>query len=177
MKGFKEFKGNKRVKWVHCELVGCAAAWLQQDYAVVITELTTGYGEQPDAIGFGYHGNTAIIECKATRADFKSDAKKLFRKHPERGMGTRRYYMCMPGLIKPEELPEGWGLLYVHKTQVRRPQPSASFASRNTVSEMALLVSALRRIGQNPPEGVKVRAYTYSPHEELKATIGVKELP
>lgn len=28
-------------------------------------------------------------------------------------MGDYRYYCCPKGLIKPEELPLGWGLLYV----------------------------------------------------------------
>ena len=44
---------------------------------------------------------------------FLADRSKPHRLNPEMGMGKYRYYICPTGLIKPEELPEKWGLIYV----------------------------------------------------------------
>ncbi|WP_380092111.1 hypothetical protein [Deinococcus cellulosilyticus] len=71
--------------------------------------------EFPDVIGFRQWW-TVIIECKISRADFLADAKKPHRVRVQqgirKGMGNYRLYACPTGLIKPEELPEKWGLLY-----------------------------------------------------------------
>lgn len=76
------------------------------------------YGENPDVFGIrhGMHGNgvgTFLLEAKTSRSDFLVDKNKPHRLHPESGMGKYRYYICPTGLIKPEELPEKWGLIYV----------------------------------------------------------------
>lgn len=76
------------------------------------------YGENPDVFGIrhGMHGNgvgTFLLEAKTSRSDFLADKNKPHRLHPESGMGKYRYYICPTGLIKPEELPEKWGLIYV----------------------------------------------------------------
>ena len=63
--------------------------------------------EIPDAIGWLYTGHSRVIECKASRADFKADARKLRCG----GMGNRRYYLAEGGLIRPDELTDGWGLI------------------------------------------------------------------
>ncbi len=54
-----------------------------------------------------------MIETKISRSDFLADAKKPFRINPDEGIGEYRYYACPTGLIKPEELPDKWGLIYV----------------------------------------------------------------
>lgn len=73
------------------------------------------YGENPDVFGVrhGRNGATFLLEAKTSRADFLADKLKPHRVNPERGMGKYRYYICPTGLIKPEELPEKWGLIYV----------------------------------------------------------------
>ena len=76
------------------------------------------YGENPDVFGVR-HGldrngiGTFLLEAKISRSDFLADRSKPHRINPEKGMGKYRYYICPTGLIKPEELPDKWGLIYV----------------------------------------------------------------
>ena len=96
----------------HDELVIIAGKWLHKfGCGVVFEEFGTG-PEIPDAIGFKF-GYSILIECKTSRADFLADFKKPHRIDPEFGMGNYRLFICEKNLILPEELPNGWGLLYV----------------------------------------------------------------
>jgi len=106
----------------HKSLTALAVKWLKRPNSqgghgciVSASELRSGYdGEIPDAIGFRINGNTVIsvvVEAKATRADFLADKHK---KHRLSGMGRYRYYICPTGLIRVDELPEKWGLIYAN---------------------------------------------------------------
>lgn len=114
----------------------------------------THNGEQPDAIGWR-DSVSLLIECKASRADFLADKKKRFRIEAADGMGEWRFYMCPPGLIKPDELPFGWGLLYCHPKKVERVHGIPTncqlwnhrpFEQANKRCELQLMYSALRRM-------------------------------
>ena len=107
-------------EWTHAALVLRAARWLKnnQRCGVVLVEPQSFQAEIPDAIGW-VRQSSFLIECKATRADFLSDAKKTFRRRPERGMGEFRYYMTPVGLIDKSELPDRWGLIEVHGRRSR----------------------------------------------------------
>lgn len=78
-----------------------------------------GLKENPDAIGWRYgwglceYEGSILIECKTSRADFKKDFQKKFRLNQHEGIGNWRFYMCPTDIIKPDELPEKWGLIYV----------------------------------------------------------------
>ena len=132
----------------HKELIARAEKWLMntKGCSFCFTELTCWAPEVPDAIGWkSCHSH--LVECKTSRADFQSDAKKMVRQFPYLGMGVYRYYMTVHKLITPEELPRQWGLLYVYKNQVRMIKDPISFkVSDATVQEMPLLMSALRRV-------------------------------
>ncbi|MFD2163700.1 hypothetical protein ACFSJU_14920 [Paradesertivirga mongoliensis] len=146
----------------HKDLILPAYRWVLKNGScgVAFKELNTIAGEYPDVIGFGSWGNSVLLECKATRSDFLCDKKKSFRKYPERGMGKYRYYVCPTGLIKKEELPDGWGLIYVdHKFKARcvyNPYNRYMGASgmqlghpgfkQNLQAEHSLMYSALRRL-------------------------------
>ncbi|MCX8596782.1 hypothetical protein J3U31_02710 [Gilliamella sp. B3486] len=78
-----------------------------------------GTGEKPDAIGFR-NNVSLLIECKTSRSDFLADKKKTFRINPNLGMGDWRFYLCPPDLIKIDDLPIGWGLLYACGNRVRK---------------------------------------------------------
>lgn len=97
----------------HTECVEHAARYLSKRCNVVLPEFFTHNAELPDVIGFKNHFST-LIECKVSRADFLKDKSKNFRIFPEKGMGDRRYYCCPKGLISKDELPNGWGLLYIY---------------------------------------------------------------
>lgn len=141
----------------HNALVQRAEKWLsQQNCKVVIKDPFKAYttnGEQPDAIGWR-DGLSILIECKVSRADFLSDKKKKFRAEPEKGMGDWRFYMCPEGVIRPDDLPNGWGLLYATEKQVKKVfgyPTSAQWWTQKPFngckrSENMMLVSALRRL-------------------------------
>lgn len=98
---------------LHQQLVDLGARWLaRQGFGVVATELTVaGVAEQVDGIGFRATCS-AVLEAKASRADFLADRKKPHRQAG--GLGNYRFFVCAPGLIQPEDLPERWGLLWTH---------------------------------------------------------------
>lgn len=81
-------------------------------YNIVAVELNVIGTENPDV--WGYNGySTVLIEVKVSHADFLADQKKHWRNvEPEYTVGNRRWYLCPEGVIKTNELPEGWGLLY-----------------------------------------------------------------
>lgn len=152
-------------KWemTHKELVDVAYRYLLNNLScgIAFKELKTLSREIPDVIGFGSSGHSAIIECKASRSDFLSDKNKPFRKNPQLGMGTYRYYCCPKGLIKIEELPEGWGLIYVDEKGKARCwyMPMKKYTNehgtayihpymheKNIKSEHGVMYSALRRL-------------------------------
>ena len=148
-------KFDKTPEISHKELVKQAGVWLKnytQTHTIVITELTTSARETPDAIGFDSGGFSTLIECKATRADFFADKKKHFRMAPSSGMGHRRYFMTPVGLLKPEELPEDWGLIEVYeKTESGRRKryltvPPNHLSHINERAQTGMLVSVMRRL-------------------------------
>ncbi|UWE19386.1 hypothetical protein [Herbaspirillum huttiense] len=96
---------------IHQQLVSMGERWLKkQGFSVVASELVAGgANEQADVIGFRSNCS-AVVEAKASRADFFADQSKPHRS--EGGMGVYRFYLCPEGIIRPEDLPQGWGLLH-----------------------------------------------------------------
>ncbi len=130
----------------HDELCDRAVHWLSKTKGrgVVMKELVTYAMETPDAIGFQHH-ESILVECKSSRADFLSDKKKFPRMYPQYGMGNLRYYMCPPNMIKPEEIPEKWGLLWAYPTMVR-VVVEADPQTPNLKGERTFMYSIVRRI-------------------------------
>ncbi len=140
----------------HDEFVKRAERWLKKrGVSLIFRELRTSSRENPDVIGW-LNGKSVLIECKASRSDFLSDKKKPFRNGMMEGMGDCRIYFCPPGIIKVEDLPEGWFLIYydgkvtknIHgiegfrmTTWSRRPPFKG-----NKKAEMNMMYSALRRL-------------------------------
>lgn len=131
----------------HAELVQRAARWLRgKKHSPVLAEMCGAAAENPDAIGWRY-GRSTLVECKTSRSDFRRDADKWFRRSDEHAIGRERWYMAPAGVLRAEEIPEGWGLLAVHgrsitvqRETVRRdlPPTAASY-------EILMLSAALRR--------------------------------
>lgn len=141
--------------FTHAQCVAAAAQYLSKRCKVVFPEFFTHNEELPDVIGFGTglirngrwdNGvHSQLIEVKVSRGDFLADRKKSFRMHPEKGMGDLRYYCCPKGLINKEEVPTGWGLLYIYPSgQVRRVKES-TIHERDLRSEVYLLYYYARR--------------------------------
>jgi hypothetical protein len=166
----------------HAEVVERAARWLRAKYPVVMTELVAASAEIPDALGIDTIRST-LVECKVSRADFRRDRDKCCRRRAEAhtedskavhgtGLGLYRYFMAEPGVIPVNELPKGWGLLEIHGQRVLTKVKSGQFR-RDTYSEMALLISALRRLGGTPGvESISVKVYTHQ--TKCSATLSVE---
>lgn len=137
------------IEFTHDELVKRAVAWLSKPSrgrgacGVVVPELVSYAGEQPDAIGWRGGGFSVLVECKVSRSDFIVDRKK-----PRQGLGAghTRYYMCPPGLIRPDELPENWGLLYCHENKITVEVAAPINEKRDLIGETAMMYSLLRRV-------------------------------
>lgn len=139
----------------HSQLVDIAHKWVLANAScgVAFKEFKSLATEQPDVIGFGSSGHSVLVECKATRSDFLCDKNKPFRVNPELGMGSQRYYCCPTGLISKDELPEGWGLIYVDENgkarKVQSLNPSNIYLKaipKSDKAEMDVMYSALRRL-------------------------------
>lgn len=133
----------------HAQLVERAVRWLRfYRCGVVLSEQACVSGEMPDAIGWKRANHSVLVECKVARADFLADRGKPFRQRPEQGVGCERFYLTPPALVKPEELPRGWGLLELRRARIEVIYPSATNL-RTAVGfryEMNLLLASLRRV-------------------------------
>lgn len=138
----------------HKDLVEVAYKWILKRgrCGVAFKELKSVNAEIPDAIGFN-SWSSVVVECKVSRGDFLQDKHK---EHRKKGMGSHRFYCCPKGLIKKEELPEGWGLIYVDDkmkaTCVVNPY-NEKFGNiwtnpleRDIEAEQRLMYTALRRL-------------------------------
>ncbi len=133
----------------HAQLVEKAVRWLRRyRCGVILSEQACVSGEMPDAIGWKRACHSVLVECKVTRADFLADRAKPFREKPEKGVGSERFYLTPPALVKVEELPAGWGLLEYRRGRIEMIQPSAKNLRTATGFryEMNLLLASLRRV-------------------------------
>lgn len=133
----------------HKQLVQKAAQWLRnkkdRPCTLVAAELTTSSPETPDAIGWNETGKSILIECKASRSDFRADASKLFRIHEESGMGDERYFLVSRRVAPLDELPEGWGLLVSNGREIEeRVKPARKTSNKN--NEIKMMMSIIRRL-------------------------------
>ncbi len=163
-------KPKKKIS--HKKLVRLAAKWLAAKFPIVVTEMATDAGEEPDAMGIGSREST-VVECKTSRGDFKADMKKRSRRHNSGGLGTHRYYLCQEGIVDRDDIPVGWGLLEVNKWGKLVTSLWPMLQERNLRGEFLILMSVIRRIGQRPPQGVSVKCYTME--TKNRATVGIQD--
>jgi hypothetical protein len=136
----------------HAALVDLAVKWLRSCYGcgIILSEQSCASGEQPDVIGWKKKCRSVVVECKVSRADFLADQEKPFRRHPAIAMGAERFYMAPAGLLRPEELPPGWGLLQVRNREVKvavRCNPRRDLRSLEGLrNELNLLLASLARV-------------------------------
>jgi hypothetical protein len=133
----------------HAQLVEKAVRWLRHyRCGVVLSEQACVSGEMPDAIGWKRACHSVLIECKITRSDFLVDRAKPFRLKPDQGVGCERFYLVPVGLVRPEELPQGWGLLEHDRGKIQTVLPAAKNLRSATGFryEMNLLLASLRRV-------------------------------
>jgi hypothetical protein len=133
----------------HVRLIQLAEAWLRRSRCgIVLSEQGCSSGEMPDAIGWKGKNHSIVIECKISRGDFLADAGKPWRRNPEIALGCERYFAAPKGMLRAEEMPDGWGLLETQgreltvakksKRKLRQPE--------GLMNEMNLLLASLRRV-------------------------------
>lgn len=139
----------------HSNLCVLAGNWLRQSGRIsppackfTAVEMVSMNQETPDVFGFN-SWVTVLIEVKVSRSDFFADRKKYFRIHPEIGMGGLRFYCCPEGLIKPEEIPENWGLLYEIDGKIKKIK-DAKYQENDLKAALTFMYSILRREVPNP---------------------------
>lgn len=117
-------------------------------------------GENPDIWAFN-GDDTICIEVKTSHADFVADQKKWWRRaENDSKVGMFRYYLAPKDVIKPEELPEGWGLLEWDGTIIRGRFNIEKVTSPMQIfppsqGDLHIIGSLLRR------EGLKEGIYNY----------------
>jgi ribosomal protein S27E len=79
-----------------------------------------------DAVGLNFkRREVRVVECKATHADFVRDIKLYGDKTSYFAHAHYSYIMCPTNIISPDEIPHGYGLLYVDEydniTMVKKP--------------------------------------------------------
>ena len=158
----------------HRGLCDVAVKWLKRTASngghgchVAVSEVQSGWsGEIPDAIGFRATGDhtdgSVVVEVKVSRADYLSDKKKPHRNGQTMGLGNWRYYLCPTDLIKAEELPDNFGLLYVNKRghvkPIKTPFLTSNYLTQtetlkdmrfesDSARESFLMIRLLNRVG------------------------------
>lgn len=131
----------------HDDLVERAKRWLRNSMGCTVVVSERGMLEMPDAIGWKtYHGDSILVECKISTADYYRDKRKKWRRM-QSAMGQRRYYMAPKGLLNPTCALEGWGLLEVEGKAARIARlvkESDRFPDTHCRSEIGLLLHNLR---------------------------------
>lgn len=169
----------------HSELISACARWaLAHRYsAVAIAECQVRCTKEvPDLLGFKANGQATLFEIKVSRSDFKADGSKPFRKKEHTGMGLYRYYVTPCGMVAPNEVPEGWGLLWIGEDgRCYLKASSKRFLKRNQSAESAVLVSALRRVGAAAGpiglNGVSCKAYKVATKGRTQLYLEGEQLP
>lgn len=134
----------------HAQLVKVAEQWLRNyRCSIVLSEQQCSSGEMPDAIGWKGKCRSVVVECKVSRADFLADRAKPWRTNPEIALGCERFFLSPRGIIRPEDLPNSWGLLEYHDRRVTvlvKPPRQSLRSAAGLMNEMNLLLASLRRV-------------------------------
>jgi hypothetical protein len=113
--------------------------------STIAVDMTTIEFETPDIIGWN-STSSIMIEVKVSRSDFKKDKLKKFRIETEKGVGEYRYYLSPTNLIKENEIPDKWGLLYFNDDGKIDIIKLAEYQPSNLKAERNMLLSLIRRI-------------------------------
>lgn len=100
-----------------CSESACAWALRYGFAAVAMNTQSAGGSGDCDAVAVGVvrgRMRSAVFESKVSRSDFFADRKKWHRQcHGRHPRTTEEWYVTPVGLVRPDELPDRWGLLEV----------------------------------------------------------------
>jgi hypothetical protein len=162
----------------HDDLVRRAIRWLKGTIGcgVVLSEHTAGR-EFPDAMGWRRRWSY-VVECKVSRADFFADQKKPSRAGYDVRPALRCYYMTPLEMVKPEELPDGWGLLEVARAvrgNVRvivEPKPENTWQDDRTAGQLLCEVERLyQEVRRYQAQGLRYKTFAEFHERPKQATL------
>jgi hypothetical protein len=114
-------------------------------FPIILPEYRCYADSIPDVVGMNHH-LTAVIECKVSRADYFADSKKSHRNSFIQ-LGNYRYFLVPIGLITPDDVNEGWGLLYCHEHKITiEKEPKYYPPSETRGQEYQVMYSIIRRL-------------------------------
>jgi len=134
----------------HKQLIKIGKQWLKRVegcFLVISERPADGSPETADILGYKSSRHSILIECKASRADFRKDKEKWFREEGL-GMGQQRFFLAQKGIIPITEVPPGWGLIEVSGKQATKTvsQDLLHFDQAKGWAELPLLVAELKRV-------------------------------
>jgi len=143
-----------RREWTHAQLVERAGRWLlntKHCKLVMLEPKPISCNEHPDVIGWRPTGESYLVECKTSQADYTGDGRKAWRRWGV-GMGLFRYFLSPPNVITGAVC-DGIGILEVHGRVVRVVREAEPRERWDHSQELAVLLAMLapdgrRLIGQ-----------------------------
>jgi len=111
---------DKATKWTADRLRALLRARHSPPEWALFEELSNGTGYQSDRRSFDAwamnlwpsSGHRCIgYEIKVSRADFQHELKDPRKRGALEPVAHEGYFLTSPGLLKPDEVPEGWGLI------------------------------------------------------------------
>ena len=140
---------EERAKWLRSKK-NCER--FEGRWKYVAVEICVNGCENPDIWAFN-GWSSLVVEVKTSRSDFHNDRKKSWF---QPGMshtlaGNYRYYLTPEGLLKPEDLPDGVGLMEWDGKKITRTLRADRHEVSNHADEI-IIASILRR--ENFPEGI-----------------------
>jgi len=132
-------------------------------------ELATGTGYGGRWIDFfamnlwPSNGNLKIAyEIKASRSDFNREMNKPDKRKNAEKLADECYFVCPHGLLSPEEMPEGWGLLVMNKGGLRMVKR----ATQRRVENLPIsFVMSLARRTSDPPSTLPASVWLHAGKE------------
>lgn len=160
---------KKTKKIAHSDLCFLTAQYFLKS-AALIEYKSMLVNESPDILMFDCYSNTTLFEIKTDKQDFKQDLLKPHRipykldsknriKTFKPSLGANRYYVCIEGLIKEEDLPMGWGLIYYYDNGSFKIIKKSSVFKVDKGMENRLLINALRKIKYGKDSNILIRDY------------------
>ncbi|ADG71791.1 MULTISPECIES: hypothetical protein [Brachyspira] len=160
----------KKIKKItHSDLCRLTAKYFLESIALIEYKCLL-VKENPDVLIFDNYSNTTLYEIKTDVKDFRRDLLKPHRivykldskmriETFKSSIGTNRYYVCPEGLIKKEDLPIGWGLIWYYDNGNFKIQKKSGAFKIDKGLENRLLINTIKRINHGKCSNILIRDY------------------
>lgn len=98
-------------------------------------------------------------EIKVSRGDFRREIDDPSKRRPLEAVSNECYFAAPAGLLRPDEIPEGWGLIEATNGDEPRLRIKKNAMQRKIDPLPPRFIAALARRCSDPPEPVPVAAW------------------